>query len=243
MFTDSHCHLAVYGEQLNEVLEKAQENGVTQFIVPSQDLVWDTVLCLQHLPAIRTIGLGLHPWLATQWHDNVAHRLHDTLRRIPHAVVGEIGLDFLHSISRDTQMYVLLQQLMIAQEYQRWVILHNVKASAALINALDKTHFQYGGIVHAFSGSLEEAKLFIKRGFKIGLGVLLLNPRAKKVRQLAQYLPLDSIVLETDSPYMFPNNTPANTRVIAQIIADIRQIPLETLAQQCEQNLNMLFQS
>ncbi len=133
----------------------------------------------------------------------------------------------------------MAQQLELAHFFQRPVIVHNVRSTAALVAVLKRYDLPRGGIVHAFSGSMEEAKILIKLGFKIGIGSLLLNPKAKKVQRLAAELPLSALVLETDSPYMLPNavNTPANVVKIAEMVAESRGLSLEALSVLLEENL------
>lgn len=191
-------------------------------------------------------AFGIHPWFAHQVNEPDFAELETLLRHYPSAWVGETGLDFhpKHAATRAQQTASLLRQLQLAQTLQRRVILHNVKATSALAEAVKQSGFQYGGIAHGFSGSLEEAAVLMKLGFKIGIGALLLNPSAKKVRTAAQQLPLTAIVLETDSPFMLPNqtNTPANVRPIAEIVAQLRGISLAELAEQTEANIDALLQ-
>lgn len=192
-------------------------------------------------------AFGIHPWFAAQAGEENFAELETLLCRYPSAWVGETGLDFhpKHAATRAKQTESLLRQLQLAQTLQRRVILHNVKATAALAEAVKQSGFVCGGIAHGFSGSLEEAAVLIKLGFKIGIGALLLNPSAKKVRTAAQQLPLSAIVLETDSPFMLPNqtNTPANVRPIAEIVAQLRGISLAELAEQTEANIDALLQT
>lgn len=138
---------------------------------------------------------------------------------------------------------VFIRQLILAQNLNRRVIIHNLKATAAIAAAVKTAGFTQGGIVHAFSGSVEEARILVKLGFKIGIGSLLLNPNAKKVRAALQALDDTDFVLETDSPFMLGHetNTPANIRRIAEIAAELRGIPLAQLAEITEQNVDSLL--
>ena len=141
------------------------------------------------------------------------------------------------------QQAALRAQLELAQRYRRPLILHNLRATADILRLLRETAFDCGGIAHAFSGSLEEARALIDAGLLIGIGSLLLNPNARKAQRAAAELPAESIVLETDSPFMLGNtvNTPANLRRIAETAAALRGTDLHTLASQCEQNLQKLL--
>ena len=248
MLTDTHCHLTdtplIF--RLPEILADAKNHDVTQFVVPSARFSdWQAVLDLRDkLPEIRAVAIGLHPWYAADWSENLSGNLNTILQQNPDIFIGEIGLDFFnHQSSSETQIFVFRQQIQLAKQFSRPVIIHNVKASLPIIQIIREEKFTFGGIIHAFSGSLEEARIFTKLGFKIGLGSLLLNPNTKKVRKLAKLLDLKNILLETDSPYMLPNqsNSPKNIRQIAEIVAEIREISLAELAQHCEENFTQLL--
>lgn len=248
MFTDTHCHLAdpALLPQLPEVLAAARAANVCRFIVPATCRAdWAAVLALG--AANTHSAIGIHPWFAAEAGADDLAALSQLLTQHPQALVGEIGLDFLHqnpsNAARTRQISLFEQQLRLAEQHRRPVIIHNLKASAAIVGAVRTTRFSQGGIVHAFSGSLEEAQAFIRCGFKIGIGSLLLNPAAKKARQAAAALPLEHIVLETDSPFMLKNetNTPANVRAIAETVAGLRGISLAALSVQTEINVAQLL--
>lgn len=211
--TDTHCHLAdsVLRGNLAQVLAEARQAGVWRFIVPAtcpQD--WQDVAELSEMPSehgqIR-IALGIHPWFSDGIAEQDFSGLEAVLVRYPRAWVGEIGLDFYDKTQtppqRERQIQVFSRQLAIAQTLRRRVIIHNLKATADIAAAVKQTGFTQGGIVHAFSGSAEEARVLTKLGFKIGIGSLLLNPNARKVRDTLKALNDGDFVLETDSPFMF----------------------------------------
>ncbi|WP_107687896.1 TatD family hydrolase [Neisseria wadsworthii] len=247
-FTDTHTHLAdtqLYN-QLQPVLQQAGNVGVWRFIVPSASVNdWNRVAQLRAHSV--HCAFGIHPWFAKEADQVSLGKLDKLLQFHPHALIGEIGLDYANKKqapeSLNQQKNVFKQQLKLAMHHSRPVILHNVHAGNDLIRMIKETGFSQGGFAHAFSGSLEEANEFIKLGFKIGIGSLLLNPMAKKVRKTASGLPLESIVLETDSPFMLRNetNVPANVRRIAEIVAELRNIPLQTLSEQTEKNVDAIL--
>ena len=185
MFTDTHCHLAdpALLPQLPDVLAAARAANVCRFIVPATCRAdWAAVLALA-APDIHS-AIGIHPWFAAEAEADDLAALSQLLAQHPQALVGEIGLDFLHqnpsNEARARQISLFEQQLRLAEQHRRPVIIHNLKASAAIVGAVHATRFSQGGIVHAFSGSFEEAQAFIRCGFKIGIGSLLLNPAPKK---------------------------------------------------------------
>ena len=249
-FTDTHCHLAnpKLADTLPAVLAKAQAAGVARFIVPATSPNdWHSVAQLERPSENIHIALGIHPWFADGLNEAAFQELEKELIRHPQAWVGEIGLDFYGKeqtkAQRDTQTDVFIRQLILAQHLNRRVIIHNLKATAAIAAAVKTAGFTQGGIVHAFSSSVEEARILVKLGFKIGIGSLLLNPNAKKVRSALQALDDTDFVLETDSPFMLGHetNTPANIRRIAEIAAELRGVPLAQLAEATEQNVNSLL--
>ena len=251
MFTDTHTHLThpALFFRLPEIIAQSRAAQVSQFIVPTAEHAdWANALALLGQPEIRAVALGIHPWYAEQASDNVLHELALHLAQQPALLVGEIGLDFYDKTQppecRAAQIQAFQAQLALAQQHRRPIILHNLRATAAVIQAIQSAKFTCGGIAHAFSGSLEEARLLMQRGFKIGIGSLLLNPRAKKARIAAAQLPLDALLLETDSPFGQPEkqNTPANVQRIAEMVAQLRGISLAELAAACEQNLVALLE-
>ncbi|TKV55313.1 TatD family hydrolase [Neisseria meningitidis] len=252
-FTDTHCHLAdaALRENLPHILTAARKVGVKRFIVPAtcpQD--WQSVAELSEMPPehgqIR-IALGIHPWFSDGIAERDCVRLEAMLARYPQAWVGEIGLDFYDKTQtppqRERQIQVFVRQLAIAQTLRRRVIIHNLKATADIAAAVKQTGFAQGGIVHAFSGSAEEARVLTKLGFKIGIGSLLLNPNARKIRDTLKALNDGDFVLETDSPFMLKKeiNTPANILRIAEIAAQIRGVGAADIAAITERNADSLL--
>lgn len=247
-FTDTHTHLAdiLLHTRLDEILRQANDAGIRRFIVPAASINdWNKIALLQSSSIYG--AFGIHPWYAEEAGQDFLSRLDELLRLHPQTLIGEIGLDYANKnqppewIKR--QKNTFRQQLALAMQHNRPVILHNVRAGNDLIRIIKESGFTQGGFAHAFSGSIEEAKEFIKLGFKIGIGSLLLNPAAKKARKAAAELPLESIVLETDSPFMLKNNAnvPANVYRIAEIVAELRGIPLQVLSEQTENNVDAVL--
>jgi TatD DNase family protein len=163
--------------------------------------------------------------------------------------VGEIGLDFfVPGLDAERQTRFYRQQLQLARRFDLPVILHVRRSADALLKGLRELPVQ-GGIAHAFNGSLQQARAFIALGFKLGFGGALSYERALQLRRLATELPIEALVLETDAPDMPPHwlyrtaaeraaglpqgrNAPAELPRIAQVLADLRGMPLEALAQQ-----------
>jgi TatD DNase family protein len=171
--------------------------------------------------------------------------------------VGEIGLDFFvpsltQQAAKEHQIMLFERQLVLAQEFKLPVIVHSRKAVDAVIQGL-KRYATQGGIAHAFNGSLEQAKRLLDLGFKLGFGGAVTYENARHIRRLAQTLPLEAFVLETDAPDMPPQwlyvdaqsrangavqkpNTPSQLPKIARIFCELRGIGMLAFAEQTRHN-------
>ena len=161
-------------------------------------------------------ALGLHPMFIEEHTDQHLHDLEMALNLPPVSAVGEIGLDFYEpGYNREKQEMFFRSQLKLAALKGLPVILHVRKAHNEVLKHLKMLNFKEGGIVHAFNGSLQLAKDYIKMDFKLGFGGTMTHARSVKIRELVKVLPLESIVLETDAPDMIPasSNSSRNTPV------------------------------
>jgi TatD DNase family protein len=215
---------------------------------------FDEVRLLAHRFA-DAYALGIHPLYTPQAEDKDLATLDTHLhahRDDPRLVaVGEVGLDgFVPEINTPEafakQTHFFEAQLQIAQRHQLPVILHVRRSADGLLKGLRQFPVS-GGIAHAFNGSLQQAKMFIEMGFKLGFGGAMTYDRATKLRALATELPLSALVLETDAPDIPPHwmyttaedrekgkpqgrNSPAELPRIATVLAELRGISLEELA-------------
>jgi TatD DNase family protein len=215
---------------------------------------FDTVRLLAHAQQ-DAYALGIHPLFTPQATERHLAQLDDALHAHRNdsrlVAVGEIGLDGFvpelntpEALTKQQQFYKA--QLKVAQQHQLPVILHVRRSADLLLKGLRDTPV-VGGIAHAFNGSLQQAQAFIALGFKLGFGGALTYDRALQLRRLATELPLSAIVLETDAPDIPPHwlyttaeqraagqpqgrNEPAELPRIAQVLADLRGISLDTLA-------------
>ena len=248
-FDHDRQHLAVQAKQVGVealVLIGFIESRFDELIQTHQQLQdWENVPQSYLAP-------GLHPFYIEQHQQAHLQRLEQVLKQHDCVAVGEIGLDtFLKQHKRPDafakQQHYFNAQLELATHYQKPVLLHIRKAHAEALAILKAQKFKLGGIAHAFSGGVEEAKALVKLGFKIGVTGQITNPNAKKLHQVVQAIGAEHLVIETDCPDMTPlccqtstehrtRNTPVNLPYILDSLAQTLGQPQDQLAEQLWQN-------
>lgn len=236
---DTHCHLdfPVFDENRDQIVSNAKALSVNAFVVPgvvAQD--WTRLLgcCVEYgfSPA-----LGLHPCFIDQHQNADLERLEALLASEQVVAVGEIGLDFfIAEPDQLRQMELFDAQLELAKQFDLPVLLHVRKAHDQVLKLLRQKKLSRAGIVHAYSGSEQQALQYADLGYKLGIGGSLTYDRAKKLRRIATDMPLSTLVLETDSPdipllkHRGEPNQPKRVREVAEVLAGLRGISLEELA-------------
>ena len=244
---DSHCH---WGHPRLQALQpklwqSCIAQGVGQLVVPGThraSFSRQISLCEAH-PCWH-LALGLHPYFSDRHTQQHLSDLAEALAHHTPVAVGEIGLDFaldtnLKGFSMVHQEHWFIAQVKLAQHAKLPLIVHSRKANDRLGQLLRQLKFDQGGIVHGFSGSLQQAEKFTQLGFKIGFGGTLTYDRAQAMRRLVKALPLTDIVLETDAPDMpmagqeqgQPNRPDMLPRVLA-VLAQLRLEPISEIASQ-----------
>jgi TatD DNase family protein len=252
---DTHTHLDFpdFDADRPALLAASRALGVRQMVVlgvyrDNWQRVWDLV---QSDPDLHA-ALGLHPvYLDQHRPDDMAH-LRDWLARLAGhrqlCAVGEIGLDYyIESLDRERQQTLFEAQLHLAAEFELPALIHVRRSHAAVIATLKRLPLKRAGIIHAFAGSFEEAREYIKLGYKLGLGGAATWPQALRMHRVLAKLPLEAVVLETDSPDMAPamfpgqRNSPAHLPAICEALAGIMAISPEQLAEASTANARQLF--
>ncbi len=252
---DTHTHLDFpdFDADRAAVLARCRALGVEKLVVlgvyqANWQRLWDLVEGEDGLYA----AFGLHPIYLEQHRPEHLLELRGWLERLTGngklCALGEFGLDwYVPELDHERQQALFEAQLQLAAEFELPALLHVRRAHAATIATLKRYRLQRAGIVHAFSGSLEEAKEYLKLGFKLGLGGAATWPQANRLRKVVSQLPLDSIVLETDAPDMAPSmhanlrNSPEHLPQICQVLAELRGITAEELAAASSRNARQLF--
>ena len=209
---DTHTHLdfADFDADRTALLAESRALGVRRMVVlgvyqDNWQRVWDLV---QSDPGLYA-AFGLHPVYLDQHQPEDLPELGAWLERLAGhrqlCAVGEIGLDyFLEHLDRERQQHLFEAQLKLAADFQLPALLHVRRSHAAVIATLKRIRMPRGGIIHAFAGSQEEAREYIKLGFKLGLGGAATWPQALRMHRVLAKLPLEAVVLETDAPDMAP---------------------------------------
>ena len=248
---DTHCHLDLehFHDNLDGILDRSREGGVTDFVIPGFIASgWHEILKLCSGRPCLHPALGLHPIYLDRHQPGDLVELRDLSRREIPIAIGEIGLDFQQGMERyQEQLDLFQQQLDIAAEADIPVLLHVRKAHDQVLAVLRRSNLTRGGIVHAFNGSRHQADYYMKMGFKLGYGGTLTYDRARRIRKLAAELPLDTIVLETDAPDI-PlagrsgyANSPEYLPEILNVLASIRAESRAEIAAQTSANARQVL--
>ena len=245
MLVDTHCHLDAHEFDADRaaVAASAAAAGVTCVVVPSVEranFAAVASVCREYSGCVA--AYGIHPMYVGGAREEDLDALRATVAREKPVAVGEIGLDrFVDPRDDVLQEHYFDAQLKIARDADLPVLLHVRRAVDIVLKHLRQIRVP-GGIAHAFNGSRQQADEFIKLGFKLGFGGAMTYPRATRIRELATHLPLDAIVLETDAPDIPPEwqagkrNTPDQIPRIARLLADLRGISPEKVAQATSTN-------
>lgn len=250
---DTHCHLdfPVFDPDRAALLAECRQLGVSEYIIPAVgEENWGRVMALAAEHGGISYALGVHPWYVGGQTPAVLTRLRRLLAECPHGLVavGECGLDLRSHVPQEGQLEMFEAQIKLAMEHELPLIVHSVRANDTVAKILRRLRPARGGVIHAFSGSLQQAEAFWQLGFRLGIGGVISFERANKTREAVRDMPLESLLLETDAPDMplqgqqGAPNTPANLPKIAQLLADLRQQPLAHVASVLRESTLQAFQ-
>lgn len=252
---DTHTHLDFehFDADREQVLARCSAAGVERIVVLGvHEGNWQRVWQLASTQPAVHAALGLHPVFLDRHRDAHLHELRNWLQRLHGerklCALGEIGLDYyIDTPDTERQQQLLEAQLDMAAEFALPVLLHVRRAHAPMIATLKRHRLAHSGIVHAFSGSWEEAREYLRLGFKLGLGGAGTWPQARRMQRVLRQLPLESIVLETDAPDIPPvghggeRNSPELLPEICRTLAEFKGIGADELAAASYRNSCELF--
>ncbi len=250
---DSHCHVNEerFDEDRNSVLERMLSEGVTRYAVIGSDIPTSRA-CVSYAGVHDGCwaAVGVHPHEASGWRSECIEELSALCRDPKVRAIGEIGLDYHYDYSpRDVQKKVAAVQIELAWILNKPIVWHIREAHGdALQLMLDQRSRLTGGIIHCFSGSPEIAAEYLKLGYYISFAGPVTFIKAPKLVEAARLVPMDRLLIETDSPYLAPEpmrgrrNEPANVRYVCQKLAEIRGVSFQEMAAATTTNAMRVYQ-
>ena len=253
MFIDSHAHLddERFDEDRESLIEGFEQRDIDMVINVGSDLKSSRAsieLSKKHENIYAVVGV--HPHDAQYAEEDYLEQLKELSKEDKVVAIGEIGLDYFYDNSpRDIQRKVFIEQIRLAKELNLPVVIHTRDAAQETFDILKEAarDGRLTGVLHCYSGSVEMAMKYIKLGFYISLGGPVTFKKSKTPKEVAAAVPLDRLLIETDSPYLTPEphrgkrNDPTFVKYTAETIAKIREINVEELARATSENIKKLF--
>lgn len=252
MIFETHAHYndEAFREDLDEIFAQFPEKGIGRAVNIASDLESiGQCLDLAHRYPFMYCALGIHPSDCAPLTDDLLSDIQEKLRDPRVVAVGEIGLDYYWDTAhRQIQQHWFRRQLEMAREAGLPVVIHSREAAQDTLEILREQKAQeIGGVIHCFSYTLEMAREFIKMGFMIGVGGVVTFKNARKLKEVAAGIPMESIVLETDCPYLAPvpfrgkRNSSLYLPYVAEAVAQLRGMTAQEVAAITEQNAERLY--
>lgn len=250
LLIDSHCHLDDdrFDADREQVIQRAHENGVQQFIIAATIASrWPKVRDVSTQNQGIHASYGLHPMFMSQHTNKHLAALDAWLDNNQAVAVGECGLDFYTAKTDETQQLKLLRgQLAVAANHQLPVIIHARKAMDLVLREIRQSRVE-SGVIHSFSGSLQQAQQLVALGFKLGIAATVSFERASKLRDVVSAIDLEALLIESDAPdqsgeqHRGQRNEPAFIVDHLNVMAELRDMSRGDLARHLSQNTCALF--
>lgn len=248
MIIDTHVH--IFDEKftdVNEVINEAIKNNVKKMIVVGYDKRTSLLaLELTKKYDFLYLSVGLHPSEVEKEDDESLEWLHQILKNEKVVAIGEIGLDYYWDKSfKEKQKMFFKKQIEIAKAYNLPIIVHCREAVQDCFDILKDENVK--GVMHCFSGSLEMAKEFTKRGYYLGIGGVVTFKNAKEIKKVVEEIDIKFLLSETDCPYLAPTpfrgkvNQPAYVKYVLEEIAKIKAMDIDKVEKCLEENAYNLF--
>lgn len=245
--TDTHCHLTKeFFEDVDKVIKDATNNDVVRYISDADSIE----SCYEMIELAKThdnvyITLGIHPENCSDSFEELEKLIRENIDNSKFIAIGEIGLDYHYGKeTKDKQLELLNKELKLAEELNLPVVIHSREATLDTIETLKK--YNVKGVIHCFSGSLETANIYMKMGYYIGVGGVM-TFKNSKIDEVIKEIPLDRLLLETDAPFLTPepfrkySNEPKYIRTIGEYLANLKDVSLDEVSTQTEENIKNIF--
>lgn len=247
---DTHAHIDMLEAPIELTLQLMKDYGVKKAVIPSVEVSsMEKVIAAAEADENIYAMIGIYPSEAKTYTQEVEDRMIELAKNHKVKAVGEIGLDYYWDKSFvDLQKEVYVKQILLANKLNLPIVIHDREAHKDAYDLLLEYNQSSKALFHCFSGSVEFMRECVKKGWYIALGGVVTFKNAVKMKDVAREIPLDKLVLETDSPYLTPVpfrgklNTPAYVRYVAEEIANLRQMPLNELIDITTNNAERFFE-
>lgn len=245
---DTHAHIDM-SENVCEVIKNANENGVKKIIIPSvEEEYFEKIIQIAENYDNVFCQLGLYPSEALKWTDKIADKIRDLSKSTKVVAIGEIGLDYYWDKTYiEEQKNMFKAQIILANELNLPIVVHDREAHKDSIEIVKEYNKSSEIVFHCFSGSVEMMRECVKNNWYIALGGVVTFKNAKKMKEVAKEIPLEYLLLETDSPYLTPvpyrgkENQPAYIKYVAEEIANLRNQSVEDIIKMTTKNAERVF--
>ncbi len=246
MMIDTHCHLGKEDYENVEVVIKNMENNIMIASGVNNETNQEVLELIKKYPNVYGV-IGIHPNEVSTSNEASINWIEAQLKNPKIVGIGEIGLDYHYGIEeKELQKQIFKQLLELARKYNLPVVIHTRDAIEETYQIL-KEFKDLKIILHCYSGSVEMAQQFLKLNVYFGIGGVVTFKNSRVLKEVVKMIPLDHILLETDSPYLTPEpfrgqkNEPKNILLVAQTIAQIKEITLEQVLKTTTENANQQF--
>lgn len=249
---DTHVHLNArqFNDDYDDVIQRAFKAGVTRMVVVgfNEETIPPAIQLAEQYDHIYA-AVGWHPVDAIYFKDEHIDYLRRWSEHEKVVAIGEMGLDYHWDTSpKDVQATAFRKQIQLAKQLHMPIIIHNRKATEDVLRILrEEKAEEIGGIMHCYSGTVEQIDECLQMNFYISLAGPVTFKNAKEVKEVAEHVPLERLLIETDAPYLAPHpyrgkrNEPAYVRKVAEEIARIKQIDIERVAEITTQNALQIY--
>jgi len=249
---DSHAHLEMpeFDLDRDEVIQRAKKQGIEHIITVGIQIPGaEKAIALTETYEWIYAAIGIHPHYAKEINDNTYSTLENLAAHPKVIAFGEIGLDFYRNLSPpDVQIKRFRELIQMGKTLRLPLIIHDRNAHQEILTILNEENgFDWGGVIHCFSGDYEMAKKCLDKGFYISIPGTVTFKNATTLHEVVKKLPLDRIIVETDAPFLAPlpfrgkRNEPSYVIYTAEKIGELQNKSLEDVAQQTTENIMNLF--
>ena len=247
---DVHAHLTDQKfDDVEQVVLNAEENGVGKIICSAYNLLssQQAVDLSKRFNQVYA-NVGIHPENVEEWSAETIKNLENLSKNSKIVAIGEIGLDYYwRQDTKEKQKQIFVDQINLANKLNLPIVVHSREAMGDTIEILKNNRPNKESLLHCYSGSVESAKILIDLGFSFSFGGVVTFSNAKTAVEVVKSLPIEKILLETDCPYLTPvpfrgkRNEPKNVVYVADMIARIKNMTIEEVAEKTTENAKRLF--